>query len=300
MHSMKFILRHLNKDAKILNVNNSFHATIRPGFSKSMSYLNISDPQAHQVTNHNNKKKKELKPEEYTTYSHFNDNFTASLLKQKAKQEKEEKTEINQKGLKNLINYLYVPFICLPMGLHFGYALYDATIVGKLTHYSLQNFLKHSFLISCVNTGILSGYKLNEERSTNDIKTKDVMISYLYLLTSFAAVNALTFYPMGYLAFNSVYLVLIYSNLNLSKSLDIIIPSYSKYVSKFLLFTMAAMLIFANVYLNEYKKKLSEQGRFEDVVKFYELSSDREFKKVMTSMEDFLSEIDIKVEKSKE
>jgi hypothetical protein len=216
------------------------------------------------------------------------------------KKEKEEKTESKLKGFNNMLKYLYVPVICLPMGLHFGYTFYDVAFVGKLTPYSLQNYLNHSFLVSCINAGILTGYKLNEERPSTEITSMDIFQSYIYLTTSFAAVNTLAFLPMGYVTFNAVYLALFYSNYKLVKSLDIVIPTYSGLVAKFLMATMAAVLIFANLHLMDYKKKVSEQGRFEDVVKFYELSSDREFKKVMTAFEEFLSEIDIKVEKSKE
>lgn len=300
---MKFILRHLNNDSKILYFNKNFYATFRPNLSKSMSYLNISEPGSHLATDRNAKKKKQRNPQEYTTYSHFNHISSISKgapIKEEAVKQVEENTVKYLPKVEKMMKYLYVPVICLPMGLHFCYTLYDISIVGKLTHYSLQNFLKHSFLVSCINTGILSGFKLNEERNLKEITTRDIMISYMYLFTSFAAVNAIAFYPMGYLAFNSVYLLLIFSNLNISKSLDIIIPCYSKFIYKFFLFTMGAMLIFTNLYYKDYNKKVSEQGKFEDVVKFYELSSDREFKKVMTSMQELLFEIDVKVEKSKE
>ena len=292
---MKFVIKHLNSDMKMLKIQQNFQASLRQGMRRNMSYLNISETQEARKQ----KNKKEFKPHEYTTYSPFNDG-PDFLLKEKMKKEKEEKTEMIAKGLNIMYKYLYVPVICLPMGLHFGFTFFDVAFVGKLTHYSLQNFLNHSFLVGCINTGILTGYKLNEERIDTQITSKELAQSYICLITSFAAVNTLAFCPMGYFAFNAVYLALIFSNYKLVKLLDKIIPNYSELLAKFLMATMVAMLFFANLHLRDYKKKVSEQGRFEDVVKFYELSSDREFKKVMTAFGEFLAEIDVKVEKSKE
>ena len=52
--------------------------------------------------------------------------------------------------------------------------------------------------------------------------------------------------------------------------------------------------------MKEYKQKTANQAKFEEARKFFELSSDREFKKVMSSFEEHINEIDIKIEKSKD
>lgn len=250
------------------------------------------------ISNLTNTKNKIDNSEKYTTYSYLNSNQN---------EQSQEKVNLNESKsldtnkVQYLLKYVVAPIVTLPITIHFGLSFFDQIVNSKFTHYSFQLLLKHSFVLGCVNTGLLTGLKISEENQNKQADLyKTVTTNIAVLTASFAAMNTLVFYPVSFLAFNSIYLSLLMANYHMAKSLKDLLPQYSYIISKILLLVMGVMLIIVNVNYEEYQKKVAEQSKFEDVVKFYELSSDKEFKKVMLKFEEFLNEIDVKVEKIKE
>ena len=100
--------------------------------------------------------------------------------------------------------------------------------------------------------------------------------------------------------FNGLYLALMGSSLFIANGISSLHPLYAKYSQMIIFFGMTAMLLLINYYYNEWKSKISEEGKFEETVKFYELSKDKEFAKIMDRMEKNLKEIDVKIAKRKD
>jgi hypothetical protein len=233
--------------------------------------------------------------ENFTTYSIYSAKDDKKSLNYQNEESQNSSDEFSFPSAKILI-----PIIYLPLALHCGMCLVDGVFYGKFIEYSVQNFLKHTFLINCFNSGILVGYKLNAFKAIEELPNKEIYTSLLLTVLSFITVNALVFQPLSWPVFNILYGSTVLFSYKIAQNVQPIFANYSSLSSKLLLGLMIVMMFLVNYNLSQYRKKIQEQGKFEEVVKFYELASDKDFKKVMNNFEEFLAEIDIKVEKSKD
>ena len=232
------------------------------------------------------------KTHQYTTSSYLSEqNYdTVNNLKSSLTQETENKK--NQMSKKFL---MIVPFVFAPFTFHVGLDLLEGVFASQFFHYSFQIAIKHMFLLNTFNSGIILGYTLSLSENEKDVDYQKILLRLGLTFASFLLCNVLVSYPMNPLLFNGLFLSLIGSSVYITKGINNIHPLYAKYSQNIILIGLTLMLLLINYYYKEWHTKISEEGKFEETVKFYELSQDKEFAKVMDRLEKNLKEIDVKI-----
>jgi hypothetical protein len=238
-----------------------------------------------------------LKNPLYTTSSYLSEQNidTVNNLKSSLTQETENKK--NQMSKKFL---MIVPLVFAPFTFHVGLDLLEGLFASQFFHYSFQIAIKHMFLLNTFNTGIILGYTLSLSENEKNMDYQKIFLRLGLTFASFFLCNVLVSCPMNPFLFNGLFLSLIGSSVYITKGISNLHPLYAKYSQNIILIGLTIMLMLINYYYKEWHTKISEEGKFEETVKFYELSKDREFAKVMDRLEKNLKEIDVKIARKKE
>ncbi len=145
----------------------------------SQNFIRLKNPSVKNVkffTSKVNQQKTEKKPilnmEQYTTFSKYNQD-SSDTLKNKVLEEKEMKKVLIAKVIDNVIYYGAIPIFCAPI-IFYGVSGVVDFLYHKFVYYSYQIFLKHIFIVNSVNTGILIGYRLTDEKSEGKVTSLDV------------------------------------------------------------------------------------------------------------------------------
>jgi hypothetical protein len=234
--------------------------------------------------------------ENFTSYSQYSNDKSNLLKRDYPKQEFFRLKKEEWGYLETTVKY-WVPILLLPMAFHGCISVFDVLVNGKLVYYTPQIFLKHSLIVNSILSGIVLGYRFADENNQTKINS---LIAYKVVgscIANFLGIYFLTNIPMGYFLFNSVYLLVISSQVYILQNFNIVTHNNSKYFFTAYCTLMAIMLILVNLYLKDYRKQIETKEKFEDTFTIFQLSNDNEFKKVMHSLEVNLNPIDIKIEK---
>lgn len=199
----------------------------------------------------------------------------------------------------SLRKYKYaLPIILLPLQFHTAACLVDYFIYGSFYFNSFQLYLKHSFLIICFNEGLNIGFYDGTKIADSIIITERL----IRLITLFLCLVSLYFilsFSMKRLYFNISFTTFIYTSYYLLENINIS-TKLPKTLRKILLICNLIMMALINIQYEKYKKNIADTGKFEDALKLHQQSSDQEFIKNIKKYEDYLDDIDIKLEKRKD
>ena len=245
------------------------------------------------VKNVKEKENKQL----YTTSSYLSEQNidVVKNLKSDLNQETEKKKTLQSKKFLAVLPLVFAPF-CF----HFTLDLFESLFYSNFFHYSFQIAVKHIFLINTFNTGITLGYTMSLADSEKNVDYQKILLRVGLTFASYFICNVLVSYPMNPYLFNGLYLALMGSSVYVANGITSLHPVYAKYSQIIIFVGMSVMLLLINYYYQEWKSKISEEGKFEETVKYYELSKDKEFAKIMDRIEKNLKEIDIKIAKRKD
>jgi hypothetical protein len=252
-------------------------------------------------TKYNKNKVKNVKEKEnnqlYTTSSYLSEQNVDIVknLKTDLSQETENKKTLQSKKFLAIIPLVFAPF-CF----HFPLDLFESLYYSNFFHYSFQIAVKHIFLINTFNMGITLGYTMSLADSEKNVDYQKILLRVGLTFASFFMCNVLVSCPMNPYLFNGLYLTLMGSSVYIANAITSLHPLYAKYAQIIIFVGMTVMLLLINYYYQEWKLKISEEGKFEETVKFYELSKDKEFAKIIDRIEKNLREIDIKIAKRKD
>jgi hypothetical protein len=281
------------------NLKNS--ANIKPTLYKNIDRFNYFTFINSSKFSTSIKKKKLVEPnkieEMYTTSSYLSEQNYDMIknVKSDITQEKENKqSQLTKKFL------MVVPIVFAPLCFHFPSDLVEGLFYSQFFHYSFQIAIKHLFLINTFNTGIILGYTMSLSDAEKNIDYQKILLRVGLTIASFFLCNALVSYQMNPYLFNGIYLSLMGSSIYIVKGINGLHPAYANMSSMIVIVAMTVMLLLINYYYKEWATKISEEGKFEETLRFYELSKDKEFVKVMDRIEKNLKEIDVKIARKKD
>lgn len=192
-------------------------------------------------------------------------------------------------------------FVYFPVVYHTVETMVDVFLLGKFYPHIIETAIREIFLLNAFNAGIVFGLRLEKEQlsdpplpSYNEIYYKLGFATASYILS-----NILTSYSLAVPLFIPIYLTFGALSILILKTNIPYYNFYSKNSIKLLVVILVSFLLIILLNYKQYQESMQNKKKFEDVVKFFEISTDGQFKKVMNEYEKYLDEIQFKFEKEK-